>query len=212
MAVERIWFQDPMRFFSDDRLAHFIPEKNTPLAVQLNALMRLSIYASVVMILFRRYSLAVYLPLSVAALTYVMYVTLTPSSRVAAASREGLTREGKRCTVPTHYNPYMNILPYGADPDPPPACDVSSAVTMAEASSCFDDNLYRDVDDVFNRRASSHAFYTMPNTQNPSDQGAFARWCYGMPPTFKEGGIAYRASSDLQDAAGNRGSGDTSSP
>lgn len=209
MSAERIWFHDPQGFFADDRLAHFIPERNTTLAVQLNALLRLSIYLSVVMILFRRYSLAVYLPLGVAALTYVMYVTLVPRERVKP-SREGLTREGKKCTVPTHHNPYMNIMPFGAASDPPPACDVSSAVTKAEASSCFEDNLYRDVDDVFNRRASSHAFYTMPNTQTPSDQGAFARWCYGMPPTFKEGGIAYRASSDLQDGAGNRGAGNSS--
>lgn len=189
--TEQIWFKDPWGFFAEDRLAHFLPEKNTTLAVQLNALLRFAIYSSIVMILFRHHSLAVYIPAGVAALTYVMYVTNSPGSSDTDI-REGMTREGAACTVPTHSNPFMNVMmqDYTDDPDRPPACDISSAATLKKADSLFNDNLYRDVDDVFGRRTSSHAYYSMPNTQIPNDQGAFAKWCYGTGPTFKEGGLA----------------------
>lgn len=194
--TERIWFKDPFGLFADDRLVHFVPERNTTLAVQLNALMRFALYSSVVMILFRHYSLAVYIPVGVAVLTYAMYMSnlndRASEDRARAMSQEGMTREGEVCTVPTKSNPFMNVMmqDYTQDPSRPPACNISSAATLKQAESLFDDNLYRDVDDVFGRRTSSHAFHSMPNTQIPNDQGAFAQWCYGTGPTFKEGGLA----------------------
>ncbi|MEW5315088.1 MAG: hypothetical protein WDW38_006540 [Sanguina aurantia] len=189
---ERIWFQDPRGFFRDDRLAHFLPTRNTTLAVQLNALLRMAIYLAVILLLFRRYSMAVYVPLGVAVLTYGMYVTndtgLRDQDAARAARKEGMTREGEVCTVPTHSNPYMNVMLSDYDnPTRPPACDLSAQAVGDRAESLFEDNLYRDVDDVFQRRTSSHSFYTMPNTQIPNDQGGFAEWCYGRGPTCKEG-------------------------
>lgn len=200
--TERVWFHDLQGFMADDRLAHFLPEKNTTLAVKLNALMRLGIYSSVIMILFRRYSLAVYIPVGIAALTYALYVANTPVVGPVGSSsnrvREGMTRQGKKCTIPTQSNPFMNLLPFSSETAPPRACDLSSQTTGAQAETKFNDNLYRDVDDVFNRRSSSHPFYTMPNTQNPNDQEGFAKWCYGTNPTFKEGGISYRGLDNVQ--------------
>lgn len=192
MDSERIWFQDPAGLFRDDRLAHFLPTRNTSLTVQLNSLLRLSIYLAIVLLLFRRYSAAMYIPVGVAVLTYGMYVTnsttLASDAARRAASQEGMTREGDLCTVPTHSNPYMNVLMSDYDnPTRPPACDLSSKAVGDTAESRFEDNLYRDVDDVFQRRSSSHSFYTMPNTQIPNDQGGFAEWCYGRGPTCKEG-------------------------
>lgn len=209
MSPELIWFRDPRGFFADDRIAHFLPESDTTLAVQLNALMRLAIYASIIMILFRRYSLAVYVPAGVAALTYVMYVSISVSLPEQGAL-EGLrqTREGAPCTVPTRDNPFMNVLlnEYSSDPSRPAACDLSSGAAAARTDSLFQHNLFRDVDDVFDRRSSSQNFYAMPNTQIPNDQGAFARWCYDTGPTFKETGIS-AWDTNIQDEAGSRGSG-----
>lgn len=190
---ERIWFQDPSGLFRDDRLAHFLPMRDTTIAVQLNALLRMSVYLSVILLLFRRYTLALYLPMGVAVLTYAMYVTNSSKQHdeelLRASLQEGMTREGDLCTVPTHSNPFMNVMmsDYETNPTRPAACDLTSHTTSDTAESRFEDNLYRDVDDVFQRRSSSHSFYTMPNTQIPNDQGGFAQWCFGTGPTCKEG-------------------------
>lgn len=210
---ERIWFKDPPGFFADDRLAHFLPMSNTTLAVQLNALMRLAIYASVLMVLFRRYSLAIYVPAGVAALTYLMYVSVAVEGLGQGKGQghgHGHTREGVPCTVPTPDNPFMNVLlhEYSGDPNRRAACDLSTGGAAERTDNLFQNNLFRDVDDVFNRRSSSHNFYAMPNTQIPNDQSGFARWCYDTGPTFKEEGLEVWA-PNLQGDSGGAGTGNS---
>ena len=51
----------------------------------------------------------------------------------------------------------------------------------------FEHNVYRDVDDVFDRRSSSRQFFTTPNTTIPNDQSGFAKWLYERGPTCKDG-------------------------
>lgn len=207
---ERIWFRDPNGFFAEDRLAHFLPQSNTSLAVQLNALLRLAIYAAVLMVLFRRYSLALYIPAGMAVLTYLLFVSVPTPSTSTGVEGLGQTREGVPCTVPTIDNPFMNVLlgEYSGDPNRRAACDLSAGAAAASTDSLFQNNLFRDVDDVFNRRSSSHNFYTTPNTQVPNDQGAFARWCYETGPTFKEEGLEVWA-PNLQGDSGGPGTGNS---
>lgn len=42
----------------------------------------------------------------------------------------------------------------------------------------FDNKLYKNVDDAFNRNSSSRQFYTTANTTIPNDQTGFAHWLY----------------------------------
>ena len=51
----------------------------------------------------------------------------------------------------------------------------------------FYDRIFRDVSDVYSTVAAERNFYTMPSTTIPNDQKAFAEFCYGTPPTCKEG-------------------------
>jgi len=51
----------------------------------------------------------------------------------------------------------------------------------------FNNDLYLDSNDLFNRRNSQRQFYTMPNTSIPNKQGDFAKWLYDRGPTCKEG-------------------------
>lgn len=196
-GVEIIWYEDPRGFLEGDRLACFIPEKNSSLVSQLNALLRLSMYFSLILMLFRRYSLAIYIPLGVALLTYFMFTNF--SAEVASTRdkrlhlQEGLTREGKLCTIPTSSNPYMNALPNDR-PNRPPACSIVSSAKAINALT--KDDLFLDVDDVFNKRTLlNHVFYTMPNTSIPNDQTGFARWCYDSGPTCKKGDGSHCLSS-----------------
>ena len=51
----------------------------------------------------------------------------------------------------------------------------------------FYSRMFRDVSDVYSTVASERNFYTMPVTTIPNDQKGFAEFCYGTPPTCKEG-------------------------
>ena len=51
----------------------------------------------------------------------------------------------------------------------------------------FNEDLYRDINDIFGKNNSQRQFYSVPGNTIPNDQGSFAQWCYGMPKTCKEG-------------------------
>ena len=51
----------------------------------------------------------------------------------------------------------------------------------------FNSTLFQDPSDIFNKNNSQRQFYTMPNTSAYNKQDEFAKWCYGLPKTCKEG-------------------------
>lgn len=87
------------------------------------------------------------------------------------------------CTKPTQDNPLMNymISDYKDNPDKLKAC----TNVETDIDNNFNHNLYKDIDDLFEKKNSQRQFYTMPNTQNPNDQKAFAEWLYKIPETCK---------------------------
>ena len=91
------------------------------------------------------------------------------------------------CVKPTQNNPYMNFLltDYTENPDRPIACNTAAETEEELYEVNRDIDLYRDVDDLFEKKNSQRQFYTMPSTSNPNDQKAFAEWLYGVPETCK---------------------------
>jgi len=73
--------------------------------------------------------------------------------------------------------------------------------TMKKAiDDAFYSRMFRDVSDVYSTVASERNFYTMPITTIPNDQKAFAEFCYGTPPTCKEGnGFQCMKNADRED-------------
>ena len=84
------------------------------------------------------------------------------------------------CKLPTKDNPFMNpvLSNVSLEPDDPQiACNSDDDAIKDKMTKCFDENLYRDVEDLFDRENSQRQFYTVPQ-QNPNDQTSFANWCY----------------------------------
>ena len=82
---------------------------------------------------------------------------------------------------------YLNVDPKtNMIVDRPPACDVSDPEVKLLIDNNFDNNLYKDIDDIFGKMNSQRQFYTMPSTTIPNDQESFAKWLYLSPKTCKE--------------------------
>jgi hypothetical protein len=97
---------------------------------------------------------------------------------------------GLNCTMPNKNNPFMNILmnEYSEAPEREEACDIDDEIIKDKMSSLYHDDLYRDIDDVFDKKNSSRNFYTMPSTSIPNKQDDYANWLYGIKEkTQKEG-------------------------
>jgi hypothetical protein len=98
------------------------------------------------------------------------------------------TYDSNICRLPTEDNPLMN--PSADDfnkENVPVACNVDDTDIKnigEKINDSFNADLYRDIEDVFNKKNSQRQFFTVAHNI-PNDQEAFARWCYKFPPTCK---------------------------
>lgn len=168
-----------------------LPDASSSQTEQLNCLLRLAIYFAIVMFLFGRYPAALFALFAGVGFAYVLnFASVKKKERFAAvASSQTLqaseTGAADGCRRPTKGNPFMNVLPYD-DPRMPGACDVEDPTIRRSMDNIFNENLFRDVGDIYHRTASDRQYYTMPSTTVPNDTVAFAKWLYGQDKTCKE--------------------------
>jgi hypothetical protein len=86
------------------------------------------------------------------------------------------------CRRPTKNNPFMNpnITDYN-NGYVPAACNVDDDQIKDDMYVNFNEDLFRDVDEVWERENSQRQFYTIPNTAVPNNQVEFAKWLYKAP-------------------------------
>lgn len=186
---DAIWYKDVSILFNKDRLAEFFPSSDQSLEERLNAITRLGIYIAILLAAYHRETNYLYIGIFVCIGTYFIYSTLPDT--FANNSIESLTND---CTEPTIDNPfmnatmkdYMNIDESGKIVDRPQACDMNDPDVKLKADEYFDNNLYKNIDDVFGKMNSQRQFYSMPSTTIPNKQDEFANWLYKTPPTCKE--------------------------
>ena len=95
---------------------------------------------------------------------------------------EMLDYEKNTCRRPTPDNPFMNpaATEFGS-PDVPAACNATDDAIKENIKVNFNHDLFRDVDELWERNNSQRQFYTMPNTAIPNNQKEFANWLYSLP-------------------------------
>lgn len=216
------WFNDIYIIIRGDRLTEFFPTKDQTLEERFNALVRLSLYSSI--ILFYYHKNYRYFNIFIAALliTYFIHINnenvnipknnqnvSVPENNQNVSAPENNQNvnvpensnikvesfQTESCTKPTLDNPFMNVTMkdyLNEDPktnaivDRPKACDISDETVKKSMDDMFNNNLFKDVNDVFGKMNSQRQFYTMPNTQIPNAQDDFAKWLYMNPKTCKE--------------------------
>lgn len=191
--MEAIWYKDIPGFITDKTYMRFFPSPEMSLAEQLNSIMRLSIYFAAIVFIFKKDANILFVPIFGAVFTYLIY-SVDEKNRLGdrgILEKMGLGEEygtGRLCAKPTKDNPFMNVLmsDYEKNPGRPRACRLEGRV-KDEVKSNFEHNLYRDVDDIYHKKASDRQFYTTPSTTIPNDMGSFGQWLYGTPKTCKEG-------------------------
>jgi hypothetical protein len=82
------------------------------------------------------------------------------------------------CRMPTPDNPFMNptVNDFGVEM-PPEACNADDDVIKEKIVNTFNENLFRDGSDLFERQNSQRQYYTVP-IMNPPDTINFAKWLY----------------------------------
>ena len=203
---DAIWIDDFNQLIRQDRLMDFIPKVSMSYSERINAIVRLSVYVGIILALLHNNYLYIYVPIVVLVATYLSYVfqskqtkenyqnlprpldpiTENPSLQRYLNTLEDIERQKARCVSTTVDNPFMNPLP-ADDRRRGPACSTLNNTELAnKVEANFNNNLFKDVDDIYNRRHSERQYYTVPSTTYANEQGAFANWLYSGPPTCKE--------------------------
>ena len=210
-----IWYKDISILWNEKRLTEFFPQKDHTLEEKLNSIVRLSIYCTIVLYFYSNNKKYIYLTFGSLLLTYFVYSnkekklekleTFQPviggsvfdnkSQDKIQKPQMQYTKDDKQCTPPTIDNPFMNatmkdFLNINEKTkmivDRPPACDINDPETKKRMDQTFNNNLFKDVNDVFGKMNSQRQFYTMPSTTIPNAQTEFAKWLYLNPKTCKE--------------------------
>ena len=174
------WFEDYTILFKKNKLGEFFPTSNMSLYEKLNAIVRCAFYISGALILYSGNLNYIYIGLCALIATYIIY------SRKKIENFE----KGENIVFPTKNNPFMNIqmTDYEDNPHRESAIKINDTLELRDnIKQNFNNKLYRNVGDIFERENSQRQFYTTPITTIPNDQTKFAEWLYKTPPTCKEG-------------------------
>jgi hypothetical protein len=202
ILIMEIWYKNIVSFFSPDNVLDFIPSSKMNYTEKLNTILRLSLYISIVSYLATNDFRSIGLFVIVAIVTFFMnhvdentekyqdtmftHLDNDNDNDNANVSKRKILK--KKCTKPTKENPFMNVMmnEYSDNPQRDAACDVSEVHKYVD--EYFNEDLFRSVDDIYNKNSSVRQYYTTPNTTIPNDQEGFANWLYKFPEkTCKEG-------------------------
>lgn len=178
--VDPFWFNHYQILFNKDRLTEFFPVESMTNNEKLNSIVRLSIYGSLVLVLYHKNLNVLLIPLFVALVT--LYIFKFNNVQKEEEKVEGF--EVPTCTMPTKDNPFMNTLltDVGIYKERKEACLVEDVAE--EIEDHFNKGLYKDVNDLYNKNNSQNRFFTMPNTNEfgikNGDSVKFANWLYNL--------------------------------
>jgi hypothetical protein len=197
-----IWFNDISVLFDPAFLFEIIPTTNMTMGEKINAITRFAFFLSLLLTLFKQNYIYVYVFLVPVIVTYVVFI-FSPNSKEffkdSSDLKDNSINNSKNdddltkimedalgeCQPPNHDNPLMNILPTDNFEKRKPACNVSDPNISMSITDKIDDTLaeklYLDTTNIYNSRAGERAFYTMPISRIPNDQGSFAKWLYQTP-------------------------------
>jgi hypothetical protein len=173
---EPIWYTSPSILFSAGTWQRFVPTKEMDVPTALNAVVRFTVYFSVLLYACtskHEYLLAIPLVLVVSAI----FSQVFPNTRPLVESFQTAV---KKLTHPTASNPFMNPLLTEIldNPDRGDAAPVTDKAVKREIDKAFQqtEELYMDTSDRFDMAQAQRTFHTMQSATIPSDQDGFLKF------------------------------------
>ncbi|CAK0772960.1 hypothetical protein CCP3SC1AL1_630018 [Gammaproteobacteria bacterium] len=214
--IELFWYDDVNVLIDANKLIKFFPTKAQTDIERLNSIMRFGMIVSIVLTMYHNDPRYLLLSLIGAIITYTVFsinrdqiehTTEHMTSHMKINSKD-LSKElskNKVNTAPTLNNPFMNhsIFDIIENPDKPPASfyadnTESSHKTQEDIEDKFNYNLFKDVEQVYDKMNSQRQFYTMPSTTNPDNRETLQKWLYGDMPSYKDNTYDAKIHEDLR--------------
>jgi hypothetical protein len=175
---ELFWLQDPADLFS--KWKQFVPTNEMTVPEALNAVVRFTIYSSIIVALFthKTHYLLLVPVVMAASIVLVRLFPKTETLREAFNGSGSKILNRKPVASPTPDNPFMNVVftDYVDDPDRPPApADITTKEMDAKIAESFahTNDLFLDTTDTYGLMQSARQWVTQAATTIPNDLEGF---------------------------------------
>lgn len=196
------WFKDISILYDKNYLLEIIPKKEYDFSRKLNAVVRFAIYYSILLYIFKRDANILCFPFITIVITVFLYKTnrdeknddamkglMSSKSHTSMKDIDMMIMDINKDVFrePDSDNPMMNQNYFDLYENKKAVPTYNNPGMKRKVEETLDAGVYKDSNDLFNRRNSQRQWYTMPNTEAMNKQTEFAKWCYMTPPTCKEG-------------------------
>jgi len=174
-----------------DNMINLIPLINMSFKNKLLAIVNLVIFLSIIFTLvFRNIA---FILIGIIFLIFLFYIYLY-NEKVKIDTNEHLSNnnlafiDNEICVKPSLSNPFMNpsIIDYTNKNNNIKACPYNKDIINENVNTFFKQNVYKDINDIYERNFSERQFYTVPATTIPNDRKSYENWLYYRETTCKE--------------------------
>ena len=95
----------------------------------------------------------------------------------------------KKCVKPTQSNPFMTPNVLNENNNMFSACSIENSKISKNMDDYFNQNVFRETDDLYNKSLLPRQFYTVPSTTIPNEREKLGDWLYNKGPSCKENGL-----------------------
>jgi hypothetical protein len=194
---DKVWYQD-LKILFGSRWYEFWPTVDQTFSERINALTRFVLYGTILMYVVRRNPTHVLVGLAIVAILAFIHhgrgvETFTDNSLslddavfsdFTAPEKPGVP-SGPGCIRPTTDNPFGNVLLTDITDNPGRSAACPYNDIEKEIKDKFNERLYRNVDDVYEKKNSQRQFYTMPVTSIPNDVETYREFVFGIKKNCK---------------------------
>lgn len=173
------WYTDPGVLFHKDSWYAFVPQPNMSVRAALNAVVRFSIYLSVILTATTLNPWYLILIPIVMGTTILLHAWFPEVKKMTEGFRSGPVVSGYVGTdnsLPTADNPFMNpqLTEINSENVRPPAADITRIDVRDKVNEEFSktSNIYMDTTDVFEQVQAQRNFYSVPE----DDHAGFLRF------------------------------------
>jgi hypothetical protein len=172
-------------------MLNLIPLINMSLKDKLIAIVNLIIFITIITTLIFKNLVFILVGLSLIIIIFFIYVydeKLKIDTNEKLSNRNLTLIDNKICVKPSLENPFMNpsIIDYFNKNNNIKACDYDNKMIEENVNNYFKSNVYKDVNDIYERNFSERQFYTVPASTIPNDRKSYEQWLYHRDKTCKE--------------------------
>lgn len=174
--MEPLWINDPTVLFSRDTWFKFVPMSYMDIPTSLNAIVRFTVYFSIIMSMTdSKYLIAIPIVLVLTVVAEKVF----PKVRSLEAFKN-VTSILENFTRPTPENPFMNPLltEITDNPNRADAAPITSHKVKREIEKAFQhtSDIYMDTTDRFDMAQAMKTFHTLQSAKIPNDQDGFLKF------------------------------------